>query len=341
MSLYLGLKDQLLKLILEGAYSSGSVLPTENELCETYELSRVTVRKALDELKKDGLVASVQGQGTIVSHRKGGYRSSLDLIALVAAVHNPFFASFMEHFERAAEENGSLVLFKQDFKGKALQSDELCFRFIKKNIRNMVLWPTTEEIDFELLKRLRSVGMNLVFFDQNFETEVADVVSLDNHHAITSLYQEMRAVYNGRIIFIGFDGMSLPSELLRRQAFLEVSGGDSDMYRIPWGEDIERETGLLLERLQQENMLPAGIICCNGPVGLAVAKHLRKSGTERFPLSAIDFIPEMASYPMTVYQQPMKELAEKAYQRLAVQNNQGEHWQARSFQLQGSIVRLG
>jgi DNA-binding GntR family transcriptional regulator len=108
MSLYLGLKDQLLKLILEGTYVSGTVLPTEHELCDKYELSRVTVRKALDELKREGVIASVQGQGTIVSHRKGGFPSSLDLIALVAPVHNPFFASFMEHFERVAEENGSL-----------------------------------------------------------------------------------------------------------------------------------------------------------------------------------------------------------------------------------------
>ncbi len=340
MSLYLTLKDQLLKNILEGSYGSGSVLPTEHELCEQYGLSRVTVRKALDELKKEGLVSSVQGQGTIVSHRRGGFHSSLDLIALVAPVHSPFFASFMEFFERAAEENGSLVLFKQDFKGSALHSDELYFRFMKKNIRNIVLWQQTERIDFELFSRLRAIGMNLVLFDQMYETDVADVVCLDNHHAVVSLFNEMRSVYSGKIIFIGFGGMALPSEVLREQAFMEVSGTESGIYTIPWGHDIETETIGLLERLRVDHILPAGILCCNGPIGLAAARYLRKHGMDHLPLAAIDYIPEMAEYPMMAYRQPMKELAEKAYQRLAVQNNHGEDWQARSFQLRGEVIHF-
>ena len=339
--MYLGLKDQLLKDILEGTYANREVLPTEHELCGKYGLSRVTVRKALEELKKEGIIASVQGQGTVVSHRKGGNLSSLDLIALVAAVHNPFFASFMEHFEKAAEGNGSLVLFKQDFQGKALQSDELFFRFLKKNIRNIVLWPQTEQIDYDLLKRLRLVGMNLVFFDQMLETEVGDVVCVDNHHAVFSLYNEMRSHHSEKIIFIGFHGMALPSEILREQAFKEASCGDGGIYTIPWGQDVEQETELLMERLQREHILPAGIICCNGPIGLAVAKYLRNKGIADNPLSAIDFIPEMADYAMMVYQQPMKELAEKAYQRLVAQNNQGELWNARSYQLKGEVIRLG
>lgn len=341
MALYLTLKDQLLKNIIAGTYTNGFVLPTEHELCETYELSRVTVRKALDELKKEGLIASVQGQGTVVARRKGGFQSSLDLIALVAAVHNPFFSSFMEHFERAAEENGSLVLFKQDFQGRALQSEELFFRLVKKNIRNIVFWPQTEQIDFALLKRLRSVGVNMVFFDQMYETDVADIVCVDNHHAVVSLYEEMRTRDQANIIFIGYHGMALPSELMRERAFQEVSGGEGRIYTIPWGGEVERETFLLLERLRQEQVLPAGILCCNGPIGLAAAKYLHNQGLEGNALSAIDYLPEMVNYSITVYEQPMKLLAEKAYQRLAAQNNQGELWQASSYELPGNVIRLG
>lgn len=341
MSLYLTLKDEIVKQIVDGTYKSGDTLPTERELCECYELSRVTVRKALEELKKEGLVASAQGQGTVVSIRKGGFHSSLDLIALVAPVHNPFFASFMEHFEKVAEENGSLVLFKQDFQSRALTSPDLYFRFIKKNIRNVVLWPQSEHIDFDLLKRLRSVGMNLVLFDQLFDTNVADTVGLDGRHAVMALYEELHAgAPEGEVLFIGFEGLNLPSELQREQAFNEVSGGRGMICRVPWGGDVERDTFALLQRLKDEGELPAKILCCNGPIGLAAARYLESGGWQGTVLAAIDQLPEMSKYPMIVYNQPMKEMAEKVYQRLIAQNNQGELWQPRSYPVQGEIVRF-
>jgi DNA-binding LacI/PurR family transcriptional regulator len=246
----------------------------------------------------------------------------------------------MEHFERAAEENGSLVLFKQDFQGKAFQSDELFYRFIKKNIRNVVLWPQTEEIDYELLRQLRLAGMNLVFFDQKFETEVADVVCVDNDHAVTSLYREMRSLISGPIIFIGYHGMTLPSEVTREQAFHALTGGTGEIHTIPWEGNVEAETAQLLGRLEREERMPAGILCCNGPIGLAAAQYMRDRARADLLISAIDYMPEMSGYPIITYKQPMKQLAEKSYERLLLQNELGELWQSCTIQLQGEIVRL-
>lgn len=327
--------------ILSGDFEDGRTFPTEFELCDQYEMSRVTVRKALDELKKDGIIASVQGQGTKVAERPGGYPGSLDMIALVAEVHNPFFASFMEHFERIAERNGSLVLFKQDFNGDAFHEESLFFRLIQKNIRNLVFWPNSERIDFRLLRRLRTVGANMVFFDQQFQTGTADVVCLNNERAVSGLYAEMRRNYRGKIIFIGFDTLAMPSEALREQAFVEAAGDAKDIYRIPYGKDIEQETSTLLDSLLQQGVLPAGILCCNGPIGLAAAKHLQRLHLQALPLGAIDYLPEMEKFDMIVYRQPMDRLAEQTYGKLAEQNRKADTWQASVIQLEGEIVRFG
>lgn len=61
-----------LSLILEdqivlGEWISGMLLPTENELCEEYHVSRITVRKALDNLERKGLINRIQGKGSFVS----------------------------------------------------------------------------------------------------------------------------------------------------------------------------------------------------------------------------------------------------------------------------------
>lgn len=45
-------------------------LPTERELADEFDISRLTVRRALDQLENDGLVYRVQGAGTFVSEQR-------------------------------------------------------------------------------------------------------------------------------------------------------------------------------------------------------------------------------------------------------------------------------
>lgn len=60
--------ELLRKHIEEGVYQEGDLLPSENDLCKTYELTRPTVRHALDALVNEGYITKQQGKGSIV-HR--------------------------------------------------------------------------------------------------------------------------------------------------------------------------------------------------------------------------------------------------------------------------------
>ena len=53
--LYKQLKDLLLQEIKEGIYKANQKIPTELELSEKYQISRMTVRKALAELVEEGV----------------------------------------------------------------------------------------------------------------------------------------------------------------------------------------------------------------------------------------------------------------------------------------------
>ena len=64
--LYRQLMHKLRSDIASGVYPVHSRIPSEQELCETYQVSRVTVRKALAELTQEGLLNRQQGKGTFV-----------------------------------------------------------------------------------------------------------------------------------------------------------------------------------------------------------------------------------------------------------------------------------
>ena len=65
--LYLQLEEILRQEILSGSRREGDKLPTENELVEQYKVSRITVRRAVEELCKEGLVVRHPGKGTFVT----------------------------------------------------------------------------------------------------------------------------------------------------------------------------------------------------------------------------------------------------------------------------------
>lgn len=65
---YLTVKDALLQDIRAGELNESEVLPSERELCERFGVSRVTVRKAVEELEEEGVIYRFQGKGTFVKN---------------------------------------------------------------------------------------------------------------------------------------------------------------------------------------------------------------------------------------------------------------------------------
>lgn len=63
---YYSLKKSILEKIESGVYAEGMMIESEREMMEKYQFSRITVRKAIDELVNEGYLYRVQGKGTFV-----------------------------------------------------------------------------------------------------------------------------------------------------------------------------------------------------------------------------------------------------------------------------------
>lgn len=70
VAMYYQLKEILAKEIKDGKWPPQTRILSEREICDTYKVSRVTARKAVELLAKEGYVYTIKGKGTFV---KGQY----------------------------------------------------------------------------------------------------------------------------------------------------------------------------------------------------------------------------------------------------------------------------
>jgi len=68
---YYILKNTLIKKINDEELIDDHMIPSERELISTYGVSRITVRRAIDELVNEGYLYKIQGKGTYVKGDKG------------------------------------------------------------------------------------------------------------------------------------------------------------------------------------------------------------------------------------------------------------------------------
>lgn len=68
---YEAIAADIRRSIEDGAMKAGDKLPTVVELCEIYAVSKITVKRALEQLTEEGLITSRRGSGTYVKDSVG------------------------------------------------------------------------------------------------------------------------------------------------------------------------------------------------------------------------------------------------------------------------------
>ena len=81
---YLKVKSAIMEQLDAGDLEPHAALPSERELMQSYDVSRITVRKAIEELEQEGLVYKIQGKGTFVA---GEYKKQ-NLISITSCTED-------------------------------------------------------------------------------------------------------------------------------------------------------------------------------------------------------------------------------------------------------------
>lgn len=65
--IYEQIKNQIISQIISSELKEGDIIPSIRNLAKDIKISVMTIKKAYDELEKEGYIHSVQGKGTFVA----------------------------------------------------------------------------------------------------------------------------------------------------------------------------------------------------------------------------------------------------------------------------------
>lgn len=138
------LRTHLLRELAEGHLRPGDALPTETELATSARMSRNTVRQALAEMERNGMIRRVRGRGTFI-HESALQRlnSGVDLFALVIPeTRSGYYPSLQRGFHAASAARHNQVIVCDTENDPFRQADAL-LQLMDQKVAGIALVPTT------------------------------------------------------------------------------------------------------------------------------------------------------------------------------------------------------
>lgn len=118
MKKYEKVYDELFNKIHSGEYSINTLLPTEQELCGLFKSSRVTVRKALFELEKDGYIRKQQGKGSVVVRDLVKKKT---VLLILPNIFKYIFVDLIKGIETTLREHDVSLLIANSFNDQSIE----------------------------------------------------------------------------------------------------------------------------------------------------------------------------------------------------------------------------
>lgn len=210
----------------------GTKIPTERELIDKFNISRVTVRKALQALRENGTLESFPGRGTFVAKlaiptkadEPATSRPVRLLGLLVPNTTEPMVGGIVRGVEAEATRRGYHMLLSHDYNDPELQIKQLG-KMLETPVAGILLYPdrfVTERKDFlALLQEFKRRDLPLVLLDRYIPGVDFPCVMTDNVQGMYQLTEHLICCGRRRPALIGF----WPTNTVhqdRRRGFVEA-----------------------------------------------------------------------------------------------------------------------
>ncbi len=193
--------QSILQDIRSGRYPVGKCLPTEHELAAQFGVARLTVLKALDLLKNEGLLTGVRGKGTFVARNAKAPEAERRQLGIVCLqLQDTFGHEVFLGFEGEALRNDYAVVAGNSNFDAALEAAHLK-RIYEQGVAGVALIPFFQ-LNRALVQSLHEAGYPVVCVDNSYGIPGIPYLRTDNYQAA---YDAVRLLINSgrrRIAFV-------------------------------------------------------------------------------------------------------------------------------------------
>ena len=352
--MHVQVRETLAQRIASGQYKVGQMIPSEHELCDSFKVSRITIRQALGALANEGLLERHPGRGTFVRERKKPESGSQKVITLVLA---NAIGSFMAQVVRGVESEVRGAGYDLHLAISHDRLDEearLIGEVITKRVAGTLLFTCDTEGPvnpncYQYL-RVRESGIPLLLVDRYIASLPVGYVVAADEAGMRTLTEHLISLGHKRIGYMdhavdvtsvvdrrkGYTG-ALMDHLLHPDAIIRV-----DKPRSAEG-DAELSYQAMKEFLRTAKKLPTAMIGCNSYYAIGMLRAMKGAGIrvpEDVALAGFDDLPEAAvlEVPLTVLRAPVEEMGRLAAKKLVHLIEHGGTGEDVQVKLPGELV---
>jgi GntR family transcriptional regulator of arabinose operon len=318
---YQVLSDYLRKEIRDGRLAPGQRIPSENELVKEFELSRVTVRHAIDILEEENLLVRMKGSGCYVSERLAG-SGKKRIAVMMTYLDGYIFPQILQAIESTLSAKGysiqiaftnNQVMKEREILQDILEKDEVA-GVIAETTKSALSNPNVGYYE-KLVKRNVPVLFINSFYPESKIPHVSmnDVMvgKIATEHLIQRGHKEIAGIFKlddgqGHQRFLGYMQALEEANLPLRES------------NILWIDTMDvKQFGLLREKVLSRLKGCTGVVCYNDEVAYELYRMLEKEGIrvpEDMSIMGVDASEdlEIGSVGISTVPYPIKELGAKA-----------------------------
>jgi DNA-binding LacI/PurR family transcriptional regulator len=288
LHLYRRVAQSIGQTIRTGKLKPGGRLPSMDDLAEMYGVTKITVRRALLELKSEGLLYTRPAQGTYVAdappadkRRLKGKVLTVGVLSRILLPENPgpYHSEILASLRvEIGKRKGNLVVLPRP----ETDGDDMSEQVRHSNLDAVVYLGA---FDPEALRRMVRNGPPGVLIDFHVRGLSVDTILVDNVGGGEAVIKHLLSLGHKEITVILGDemGNATKDRLTGIQNALNQAGLPSSSIRLLKG-DFKLESGLqIMTSLLQSDSLPTAVFCLNDEMAVGAIQAIRRLSSLEVP----------------------------------------------------------